>query len=91
MNYWKWATFVLGAVLAIVVGWGTLVRPAEGGERQPHMRAALVNLRSAKAQLEKAEPDKGGHRMKAMDLTQQAIDEVQKGIDADAQSGAIAR
>ena len=79
MNIWKWSTFALAAVLAI----GLAVRGAEGGEKQPHMRSALVNLRSAKAQLEKAESDKGGHRVRAIELTQQAIDEVQKGVDSD--------
>ncbi len=83
MNMWKYSTFALAGVLAVALGWGQLVHRAEGGEKQPHMRSAMVNLRSAKAQLEKADDDKGGHRVKAIDLTQQAIDEVQKGIDFD--------
>ena len=51
---------------------------------QPHMRAALDSLKSAKGKLENAASDKGGHRVKAMELIDQAIDEVKKGIDAGA-------
>jgi hypothetical protein len=83
MNLWKWTALALAGVLAVVLGSGQLVRSAAAGE-QPHMRSALVNLKAAKAQLEKASADKGGHRVKAIDLTQQAIDEVQKGVEAGA-------
>ncbi len=48
--------------------------------RQPHMEAALKNLQNAKAQLEKATTDKGGHRVKAIELINQAMDEVNKGM-----------
>jgi hypothetical protein len=81
MNIWKWATFALAGVLAVVLGFGGLVTRVEAGEKQPHLRSAMVNLRSAKAQLEKSSDDAGGHRVKAIDLTQQAIDAVQRGID----------
>ena len=49
---------------------------------QPHMQAALDHLRLAKSNLESATADKGGHRVKAIDYVNQAIDEVKKGIDA---------
>ena len=49
---------------------------------QPHMQAALQHLRSARTQLQKATHNKGGHRVKAISLVNQAIDEVQKGIAA---------
>jgi len=52
-------------------------------EKQPHMRAALNSLHKAKMQLEKAEPDKGGHRVKAIELVNQAIEEVRMGIEYD--------
>lgn len=84
MNFWKWTALALAGVLAVVLGWGQLVGSAAAGEQQPHMRSALVNLKAAKAQLEKASADKSGHRVKAIELTQQAIDEVQKGIEAGA-------
>lgn len=47
---------------------------------QPHMQAALRALRNAKAQLEMAAPDKGGHRVRAMELVNQAIGETEQGI-----------
>ena len=49
---------------------------------QPHMRAALDSLKSAKGKLQNANNDKGGHRAKAMELIDLAIDEVNKGITA---------
>ena len=49
---------------------------------QPHMRAALDSLNSAKGKLLKATNDKGGHRAKAIELIDMAIDEVNKGIAA---------
>lgn len=49
---------------------------------QPHMQAALDALRSAQSNLDKATPDKGGHRAKAIDLVKSAIDEVKLGIEA---------
>ena len=49
---------------------------------QPHMQAALHALRNSKAELEAALPDKGGHRVKALGLIDQAITEVQAGITA---------
>ncbi len=52
-------------------------------ERQPAMRAALQNLRQAKDNLQNATADKGGHRVKALGLINEAIAEVEKGIAYD--------
>jgi hypothetical protein len=52
-------------------------------ERQPRMREALVQLQSALGSLQKATADKGGHRVKAIQLTKDAIEEVKKGIAFD--------
>ena len=49
---------------------------------QPHMQAALDALNSALNNLNQAEADKGGHRAKAIDLVNQAINEVNLGIQA---------
>jgi hypothetical protein len=49
---------------------------------QPHMKVALDRLIDAKASLEKATADKGGHRVKAIDFVSKAIDEVNLGIAA---------
>ncbi|HXX53650.1 MAG TPA: hypothetical protein VEI28_03670 [Thermodesulfovibrionales bacterium] len=47
---------------------------------EPHMREALARLKEAREQLEHAVPDKGGHREKAIDLIDRAIEQVKKGI-----------
>lgn len=49
---------------------------------QPHMQAALRALRNAKVQLEMAVPDKAGHRVKAVELVNNAIAETEAGIAA---------
>lgn len=52
-------------------------------ERQPRMRDALAHLNNALDSLQKASSDKGGHRVKAIDLTKQAIDQVKEGMKFD--------
>lgn len=47
---------------------------------QPHMRNALTHLREARAELQKAEHNKGGHRARAIDIVNRAIAEVESGI-----------
>ena len=54
--------------------------PAPSPEQQPHMRAALDALRNAKRHLELAQADKGGHRVKAVELVNGAITETEAGI-----------
>lgn len=54
--------------------------PAPSPQQQPHMRAALDALRNAKRHLELAEADKGGHRVKAVELVNGAITETEAGI-----------
>lgn len=48
---------------------------------QPNMQAALDNLMQARANLQRAVADKGGHRANALSLVDQAIEEVRAGID----------
>src|SRR2546421_5415202 len=50
---------------------------------QPFMRAARADLQTAKSELQKATPDKGGHRVKAIELVNKAIAEVNAGIAFD--------
>ncbi len=50
---------------------------------QPMMQSALDHLRAAKADLERATADKGGHRERAIRHTNAAIAEVEKGITFD--------
>ena len=67
------------AVLAVVVFTGGVVA---GGD-QPYMRAARADLLTAKRELQLATPDKGGHRVKAISLTNQAIAQVNAGMAFD--------
>lgn len=78
INPWKLSTLVLGSALALSLASG----PVESAP-QPMMKKALASLKAAKGQLSKATADKGGHRVKAMELVDQAISEVQLGIDFD--------
>ena len=47
---------------------------------QPHMRRALEHLRAARAELETAEHDKGGWRVRAIENTNRAIAETERGM-----------
>ena len=51
---------------------------------QPHMARAVDQLQAARAELESATHDKGGHRVRAMRLVDEAIEEVNRGIAAGA-------
>ena len=81
INPWKVSTMVLCGALALVIG--TSAIPEAAAENQPHMRSALAMLEKAKGELQSATSDKGGHRVKAIALTQQAIEETKKGIEYD--------
>src|SRR6185436_11086897 len=50
---------------------------------QPFMRAARADLQTAKSELQRATPDKGGHRVNAISLVNQAIAQVNQGINFD--------
>ena len=71
--------FVFVLLVIITLTGGYLVGCATGG--QPRMEAALDELRSARSELQAAEGDKGGHRVRAIALVDDAIGEVQAGIE----------
>lgn len=50
---------------------------------QPNMKQALSSLEEAQKFFQRATSDKGGHRKKAMELVQQAIEETRRGIEFD--------
>lgn len=52
---------------------------------QGNMERALADLQSALQALHEATPDKGGHKARAAGLVEQAMGEVQAGIDFAAQ------
>ncbi len=62
-------------------GIAPLARGGPGELRQPRMRDALLQLDSARIALRSALPDKGGNREKALKSVEQAINDVQAGID----------
>jgi hypothetical protein len=52
---------------------------ASMARQEPHMSAALGHLEQAKSELERAAANKGGHRERAMQLVDQAIQQVREG------------
>jgi hypothetical protein len=75
---WKLPVVVFVGLFGVAAGFGI----AEA-RRQPLMRDALHDLQVARATLEAASPDKGGHRVKAIELTEAAMAEVKLGIEFD--------
>jgi hypothetical protein len=69
----------LKLVAALTVG--LLGGAAIAHAAQPHMEAAMERLKGARAELESAEADKGGHRGRAIGLVDQAIEETKQGIE----------
>ncbi len=72
--------FTLQCILP-AIGLGGLAAGVAKAEHQPHMHAAMEHLRAARESLERAEPDKGGHRAKAIELVDAAIHQVHEGIE----------
>jgi hypothetical protein len=66
-------------VMAVLVLCGTVSFVL--AQRQPHMEEALRALQQARFQLEKASHNKGGHRVKAIELINQAMEEVRLGME----------
>jgi hypothetical protein len=74
MGFISGRKLLLGAVIASSVGIGYAIGA------QPHMEATLGILQSARVELAKATPNKGGHRERALGLIDQAINEVRAGM-----------
>jgi len=75
----KKSTVIL--IIGFFIG-GAVIGYAANGIPQPHMKAALESLKTARIELEQAEHNKGGHRVKALNLVDRAIEQVKKGIEA---------
>ena len=69
------------SALAVLLVASAHPRPAMAD--QPQMKAAHASLKDAERHLEKATTDKGGHRVKALELVREAIQEVNRGIAYD--------
>ena len=72
----------LSLALSAVIAAGSLLSTSLARADQPNMQNALSQLQAAKASLQAARHDKNGHRVNAIRLIDQAIVEVQLGIDA---------
>ncbi|MGE0733130.1 MAG: hypothetical protein AB7G15_10950 [Alphaproteobacteria bacterium] len=70
-----------GALAAAIFATGLIVGNVSAD--QPRMHAAKRNLEAARAELQAATADKGGHRVRALNLVDQAIAEVNAGIRFD--------
>lgn len=81
MNVWKLSTAAFATLFAATLALQAV--PTADADRQPQMRDALVKLKAAANTLQRATADKGGHRVIAIRLTNEAIAEVEKGIAFD--------
>jgi len=68
------------AVAAFILAFGCFTAGHAYAGQQLHMENALGALETALGQLDQAEPNKGGHRRRAMTLVREAISQVQEGI-----------
>jgi hypothetical protein len=69
-------------VLAFVLG-SLATAGVVHADPHAHMRSALDHLQSAREELKESVTDKGGHREKAIEATQSAIEQVKKGMEFD--------
>jgi hypothetical protein len=76
-NYLKRGLVVGGLAMTLTAG----IFIGQATARQNHMYAALDSLQTAKSELQAAESNKGGHRARALDYVNSAIDEVHAGIN----------
>jgi hypothetical protein len=67
------------STLLLLAGMGLFAQNREMARHEPHMSAALGHLQQAKEELQRATPNKGGHRERAMELVNQAMQQVQDG------------
>ena len=67
---------------ALVLGVAMVVAFAGiSGAAQNNMRDALAHLREARQALDRADDNKGGHKDKAIELVDKAIEQVQAGME----------
>jgi hypothetical protein len=75
-RWWKAALSMLGAAMLML----TFFAGRASAVPQPNMESALGHLEKAKAALERAEHNKGGFRVKALQSVNDAIAAVREGI-----------
>jgi Spy/CpxP family protein refolding chaperone len=81
MHAWKLSTLALASALVLTVGAGFV--PDANADPQPRMQDALGRLQEAEKSLQNASDDKGGHRVKALAATREAIEQTKQGIAFD--------
>jgi hypothetical protein len=84
MHVSKLRLIIVGGLMAMsfgILGAGTAYAV------QTHMFNARDDLQQAQTELQQALPDKGGHRVNAINLVQQAIDQVNQGIQVGTPNG----
>ena len=76
-----WATGAMCALALVSLGSATAATPADGvtSGKQPLMRVAFNQLNKAKAALQTALHNKGGHRVAALALVERALAHVKEG------------
>jgi hypothetical protein len=80
MNWWKVVGLAFSAATVTVAGYR--VASAQGAancNNQPNMAAAIGELRTARGELERAAENKGGWRAGAIQWTETAIRETERG------------
>ena len=78
MNLWK--PIALCSIAGLVLSLGSQMSFASGVcHDQPNMAAANASLKSARASLDRAEHNKGGWRVAAIEATNKAIAESDRG------------
>jgi len=68
------------AYVLIGIAIGGLAGACAVGADQPNMQAALGSLQQARSYLVQSTPNKGGHRERAINLVNQAINETEAGM-----------
>lgn len=76
IKLWQLSTLLLAVALVVISVFATRANAVP----QPNMEAALGHLEQAKASLERAEHNKGGFRVKALEATTTAIGLVREAI-----------
>jgi hypothetical protein len=78
INIWK--PLAIAAIGALTVSVGTQVAQAESAcHNQPHMQSALDHFKQARAELDRAEHNKGGWRDRAIQAADNGIREANAG------------
>jgi hypothetical protein len=78
INGWKVCALTAVTLLGIVVGGSHL--DVASADPPPRMEAALRHLKEAREDLRESRWNRGGHRERALDFTDQAIRQVQQSI-----------